>query len=105
MYYEFNAGGKDYKLRLNTRGLIALEKDLGYNPIQLFGMGDAPVTPSMEDMLKVFKASLKPYHEANDEEVYDIFDSWIEDGHITSEFISIIVEIYKVSGLIKNSKN
>lgn len=106
MYVDFAAGTATYKLRLNTRGLIALEKDLGYNPIQIFGMGDTPVTPSVEDMLKVFKASLQPYHSATDEEAYDIFDSWLEDGHTTTEFIGIIVEIYKVSGLVKNnSKN
>ena len=26
MYIDFNAGGKDYKLRLATRNIVALEK-------------------------------------------------------------------------------
>ena len=105
MFIDFAAGGKEYKLRLNTRGLITLEKDLGFNPIELFGIGEKPVNPSLENMLKVFKASLKPYHEIKDDEIYSIFDAWLEDGHITTEFISVIVEVYKVSGLIKQTKN
>ena len=69
-YVEFTAGNTNYKLRLNTRGLITLEKDLGYNPIQLFGIGNKPVTPSVEDMLKVFKTALQPYHNTTEEDSY-----------------------------------
>ena len=29
MYVDFNAGGKDYKLRLATRNVVALEKAIG----------------------------------------------------------------------------
>lgn len=106
-YVEFTAGNTNYKLRLNTRGLITLEKDLGYNPIQLFGIGNKPVTPSVEDMLKVFKTALQPYHNTTEEDSYTIFDSWLDEGHIITDFIPIIVDIYKVSGLLKstNSKN
>jgi hypothetical protein len=108
MYFDFTAGDNSYKLRLTTRGLVTLEKDLGYNPIQLFGVGNKPKTPSTEDMLKVFKASLQPYHsELTEDEAYKIFDTWIDEGHLITEFIATIVEIYKVSGLIKsnNAKN
>lgn len=104
MYYAFKVGSEEYKLRLNTRCLIELEKELGYNPVLLFGDGAATV-PTMEDMLKVFKAALKPYHKIQDEEIYTIFDSWIDEGHITSDFIYVIIEVYKVSGLVKDSKN
>ena len=34
----------------------------------------------------------------------DIFDEYLNDGHIVTDFIAVIVEIYKVSGLIKNSE-
>lgn len=106
-YIEFEVGKEVYKLRLTTRSLIGLEQDLGYSPLQLFGVGDNPKTPSIEDMLKVFKASLKAYHEElKEDDVYAIFDTWIEDGHITSEFLAIIIKVYKASGLLRdNSKN
>lgn len=29
MYVDFNAGGKDYKLRLSTRNIVSLEKFIG----------------------------------------------------------------------------
>jgi hypothetical protein len=105
MYIEFKAGEEVYKLRLNTKGLIELEKDLGYNPIQLFGVGDVPITPTLEDMMKVFKAALKPYHDIKEDEVYKIFDNWLDDDHIITDFIKVIIDIYKASGLLKTEKN
>lgn len=107
LFVDFVANNTNYKLRINTRALIMLEKDLGYNPIKLFGVDvKKPVTPSLEDMLKVFKASLQPYHNSTEEDAYAIFDAWLDDGHITTDFIPIIVEVYRASGLInKKSKN
>lgn len=37
MYVDFSAGGKEYKLRLNTRNIVSLEKALGMNPLAIFG--------------------------------------------------------------------
>ena len=48
MYLDFSAGNKDYKLRLTTRGLVALEKQLGCNPIGIFGSGDR--VPTVTEM-------------------------------------------------------
>ena len=36
MYVEFKVKDKEYKLRLNTLGIIQLEKKLGVNPILVF---------------------------------------------------------------------
>ena len=35
MYVDFAAGNKNYKLRLNTRNLVMLEKQLGCNPLAI----------------------------------------------------------------------
>ena len=40
IYVDFSAGGKDYKLRLNTRNVIMLEKQIGCNPVAIFGDGE-----------------------------------------------------------------
>ena len=32
---------------------------------------------------------------------YDLFDEWIEEGNNATEFVQVIVEIYRVSGIIK----
>lgn len=51
MYYDFEAGNKAYKLRLNTRNIVALEKALGTNPIGIFGAGDR--IPTITEMVNI----------------------------------------------------
>lgn len=100
MYYEFNAGGKEYKLRLATRNIVALEKNIGCNPLAIFGDGDT--IPTLTVMVSVLHASLQQYqHNISMNEAYDIFDAWLADGNNMIEFVPVIIEIYKVSGLVK----
>lgn len=99
-YTEFNAGGKTYKLRLNTRNLITLEKRIGGNPLMIFGAGDKlPTVTTMVDILFVSLQELN--HGIGLEEAYSIFDKWIEEGHNITDFVEVILEIYKVSGIMK----
>ena len=98
-YIDFTAGGKEYKLRLNTRNIVLLEKQLGCNPLSIFGNGDT--IPTITIMVAVLHSSLQQYHHSitlND--AYDIFDKWMEDGNSMTDFIQIILDIYKASGLI-----
>lgn len=102
MYVDFTAGNRNYKLRLTTRGVVALEKQLGCNPLMIFGNGDK--VPTITTMVQVLNAALQPMNQGITlDEAYDIFDEYLNDGHIVTDFIAVIVEIYKVSGLIKNS--
>lgn len=100
MYVDFEAGNKAYKLRLNTRNVVALEKQLGCNPIMIFGRGDT--VPTISVMVAVLHASLQQYHHGltmND--AYDIFDAYLADNHTMTDFIPTILDIYTTSGLIK----
>lgn len=102
MYVDFTAGNRNYKLRLTTRDIVALEKQLGCNPLMIFGNGDK--VPTITTMVQVLNAALQPMnHGITLDEAYDIFDEYLNDGHIVTDFIAVIVDIYKVSGLIKNS--
>lgn len=101
LYFDFEAGNKQYKLRLNTRNTVALEKALGCNPVSIFGAGDT--IPTITTMATILWASLQQYHHGitlND--AYDIFDSYLEE-HAATDFIPVILEIYKVSGIITRS--
>ena len=101
MYVNFTAGNKDYKLRLNTRNVVMLEKQLGCNPLSIFGDGET--LPTVTQMVNILYASLLQYnHGISLIDAYDIFDAWLEDGHSTTDFINIIIEIYKASGIIKS---
>ena len=59
MYFNFEAGNKEYKLRLNTRNLIELEKRIGCNPLSIFGDGES--LPTVSVMVAVLHASLQQY--------------------------------------------
>ena len=99
MYVDFTAGNKDYKLRLSTRSVVALEKQLGCNPLGIFGSGET--IPTITEMVNVLYASLQPLnHGISLNDAYDIFDAYLEDGHNATEFINVILEIYRASGII-----
>ena len=100
LYYDFKAGEKTYQLRLNTRNIVALEKALGGNPISIFGDGDR--LPTIGEMVAILHASLQQYHHGITlDGAYDVFDAYLADGNATTDFVPVIVEIYKVSGIIK----
>ena len=102
MYVDFEAGNKQYKLRLNTRNIITLEKLLGGNPLSIFGNGDK--LPSITELVAILHCALQQYHHGitmND--AYTIFDEYLESGHTMTDFIQVVVEIYKQSGIIGDS--
>jgi hypothetical protein len=102
LYHDFTAGNKDYKLRLNTRNVVALEKMLGCSPLAIFGDGET--LPTITVMVNILFCSLQQYHHnitLND--AYDIFDEYLADGNSITDFLSVIIGVYKVSGLIKES--
>ena len=100
MYVDFTAGNKTYKLRLSTRNTVMLEKQLGCNPLAIFGSGDT--IPTVTTMVNVLYASLIQYnHGITLNDAYDVFDEYLADGHSVTDFINVLLEIYKVSGLIK----
>ena len=98
MYHDFEVGGETYKLRLNTRQTCVLEQTLGKNPIMIFSDDRMP---KISDMCSVLHASLQELnHGISMTKVYEIFDEYLADGHTPSDFISVILEVYKVSGLL-----
>ena len=103
-YIDFEAGNKAYKLRLNTRNTVALEKHLGCNPLAIFGDGDT--IPTITQMVYILHAALQQYqHSITVNDAYDIFDEWLDDGHSATDFLTVILDIYRASGLIAKEDN
>lgn len=99
-YIDFEAGNKSYKLRLNTRSVVLLEKQIGCNPLAIFG-GDGSTIPTITTMVAILHAALQAYnHGITLNDAYDIFDSYMDDGHAMTDFIPVIMDIYKASGLM-----
>ncbi len=104
-YIDFEAGNKSYKLRLNTRNIVALEKNIGRNPVSIFFEGSDERVPTITEMVAVLHASLQQYnHGISMNDAFDIFDAYIDEGHSTMEFIKVIMEIYQASGLVPKNE-
>jgi hypothetical protein len=105
MYYDFKAGNKEYKLRLNARNTVALEKQLGCNPVMIFG-DNYETMPTVTVMVTVLHASLQAYeHGITLNDAYDIFDAYIEDGNDAVSFVKVLMEVYKASGIVPKDIN
>lgn len=99
LYVDFVAGDKNYKLRINTRNTVTLEKQLGCNPLAIFGDGNR--LPTITEMVNILYASLQQLnHGISLNDAYDIFDAWLDDGNTATDFIPVILDVYRVSGLI-----
>ena len=99
LFVDFEAGNKAYKLRLNTRNIVMLEKQLGCNPLNIFGDGET--IPTITTMVTILFCSLQQYnHGITLNDAYDIFDNWMADGHASTDFIPVILDIYRASGII-----
>lgn len=104
MYIDFSAGNKEYKLRLNIRNTVALEKLIGVNPLAIFGNGDR--LPTISEMVAILHFSLQQYqHGITMNDTQDIFEEWLADGNTPTDFIQVIIDIYKVSGIIAKDDN
>lgn len=99
MYFDFETNEQVYKLRLTTKSIMDLEKRIGCNPLSIFGNGNR--IPSVTEMVAILHSSLQALnHGITLERAAAIFDSYLEN-HTVTDFIAVIVEIYKVSGIIQ----
>lgn len=103
LYVDFKAGDKDYKLRLATRNIVALEKAIGCNPLSIFGSGEE--IPPVTTMVTILWQSLQKFHHGISlDDAYGIFDDYLEEKSMT-DFLSVIIDIYKVSGLMRSDSD
>lgn len=101
MFYNFEVGNKSYELKLTTKSVMQLEKKIGMNPMMIFGL-DGRNIPTVSMMVSILHAALQPmYHGMSEDDAAQLFDSWIEEGHIYTDFIEVIYEIYIASGIVK----
>ena len=103
-YIDFTVGTKTYKLRLNTRSVVLLERQIGCNPLNIFGAtGDT--VPTVTTMVAILHAALQQYnHGISLNDAYDIFDTYLED-HSTVDLLPVILDLYKASGIIPKDKD
>lgn len=104
MYTELIIGGETYKLRLNTRSSISLEKALGYNPINLLMQMEQNKMPKLTDIIIVLQAMLQCFHHGiTVDKTMDLFDAYVADGKGMFDLLPIFIEVFKQSGYISNT--
>ena len=106
MFTELTINGETYNLRLTTRTSIALEKALGYNPLNmLMAMEDGNV-PKLTDMMIMLQYMLQSMHHGfNADKTMDLFDDYVADGHSMLDLIPVFVEVFEKSGYITKAVN
>lgn len=106
---DFIIGDKTYQLSLTTRSVVLLERQLGCNPLSIFMNGEEARIPSVTEMVQVLHASLQRFNHGIDmNTAYSIFDDYLADGNTVTDFIPVLVDLFKVSGLMpkdEDSKN
>lgn len=103
LYTTFTVKDRDYKLRLNAKACVDLEKKLGTNPINVFmGMvNDNIKFPTLNVLINILHQSMQALeHGITIDKVYEIYDDFIEEGHSMTDLIPVIIDVFKVSGLL-----
>ena len=103
-FTTFTIGDKEYRARLNTKSLIQLERKLGRNPINVLAeVGqNGDIMPRMEPMLEILHAAIQEDYTMDD--MYDLYDRWLEDGKTAVDFVVLVLKICQDSGLIPNEE-
>lgn len=101
LYTDFEAGGKTLKLRLTSRACVDLEKKLGRNPVEIFLDASKGKLPTVGDVIAILHASLQALeHGYTETATCALYDEYIDDGHNLFDFVPVILEVFRVSGLI-----
>lgn len=101
LYTELQVGNETYKLRLNTRASISLEKSLGKSPLSVFMEMENGGMPKLTDMLMILQACLQPYHHGYDfNKTCDLFDRYTEEGKTLFDLVPVFVEVFQESGYL-----
>lgn len=102
LYTIWTVKGNDYKLRLNAKACVDLEKKLGTNALNIFVGLKENELPSLTPMLLIIQAGMSQYqHNMNLDAVYDIYDDYVDEGHTLADLVPLILDIFKVSGFYK----
>ena len=103
LYSDFKIGDKELKLRLDSRNCVSLERKLGKSPLSIFMDSDKSL-PKLEDLILILQASLQKYQNGyTEDKTYDLYDEYIEEGNTFTDFIPVVMEIFKVSGFFKEN--
>lgn len=98
-FTTWTVAGKEYDLKLKSSSICEAEEKLGGTNILMY-IGAENGFPTLNAMMIITYYAMKPWnHGIELNEVYDLYDTYIEEGHNMTEFYTdVFVNIYEVSG-------
>lgn len=103
LYTTFTVKDQEYKARLTAKNCIDLEKRMGANPLNAFiKVSQTNEVPELATLITILHASLQTYHHGMSmDDVYALYDEFVDEGNSLMELIPLILEIFKVSGFFR----
>ncbi|MBQ7937622.1 MAG: hypothetical protein IJ283_03905 [Oscillospiraceae bacterium] len=106
LYSIFTVNGEDYRLRLDCKYCVELEKKLGTNPLNVFTkIGQTGEIPQLDVLITILHCSLQHFHHnMTMDKTYELYDKFVDDGNTLMELVPVLMEVFKVSGFFKDNK-
>ena len=103
LYTTLKIGQEEYKLRATAAPLVELENKLGgRNPLQILMTVENGEFPSVGSLLLILHAALQKYHHGfKMEDVYNLYDKYVDEGNTYTDLIPVMIETFRVSGFFK----
>lgn len=94
------AEGESYKLRLRTKDICEIERQIGGKNLLTMISDISNGIPPLDTMLTVAHAAMRAFnHGINKDKVYDLFDKYISNGGSQIDFlVNVYINIFVVSG-------
>ena len=103
MFTEIEINGQVYKLRLRTIDIVQVEKRLGHNLMDMFMEIESNKLPQLREMLIVLHGAMNTYnHGVKEQQLYELYDQWLEEGHTMFDLVPIVLELLQKGGIIPN---
>lgn len=105
-YVIWNVDGYDYKLKLTTSSILAIEEKLNMNMLDIIMKTTEGKTPPLKIMLFItHQAMLKYEHGIKEKDVIDLFDKYLDEGGDQTTFMTdVFIPIYQVSGFFPQAQ-
>lgn len=98
LYTTLKVKDNEYKLRLDAKATVALERRLGKNPLDVLMDMENGRLPQINQVISILYYALQKYHKMNEEQVFELYEDMIEDGRDFGTILPIVVELFQVSG-------
>lgn len=103
LYTEWKIEGREpLKLRLRARDCVEVEKLIGTNPINvIIEEAQKEHLPNISHIVAILQCSMRAFeHGKSLEEVYDLYDEYMDKGGSIDALLDLLMEVFKVSGFI-----